>query len=357
MSFDIRFKICTFEQMKKAILFSFIFLSASSFAQSAKETEVFKPFQDSILHLCRIIYNNKTKDAEKEKYNAEMINVLEQALNTANSFEYPFDSLSILRYISVLPSSDHKCRVITWNIPKADGTQQYYGFVQEKFQQITSKGLFKHKKTEVMQLYKLTDKSADIKNPDNTISDHTKWFGMLYYKIIENKWKGKTYYTLLAWDGNDKISSKKIIDVLSFDLNGTPHFGADIFVYQKKYPKRIIFEYSANCTMSLRYSTKKDSIVFDHLSPTSPQLEGQYQYYCNDMSYDGFGFKKGKWNYGMDLNAINDRDEKDKLYHRPDEGGASKKESTNYKTIFDEYAPAGEGNKVIKHERKKRNKK
>ena len=97
---------------------------------------------------------------------------------------------------------------------------------------------------------------------------------------------------------------------LTFDFNGTPRFGADIFNMQKKYPKRIIFEYSANCSMSLKYNNKKDSIVFDHLSPTSPQLEGQYQYYCNDMSYDGFGFRKGKWNYGMDLNAINDKDEK-----------------------------------------------
>ena len=30
------------------------------------------------------------------------------------------------------------------------------------------------------------------------------------------------------------------------------------------------------------------------------------------MSYDGFGFKHGKWNYGADLNATNDKDDKDK---------------------------------------------
>ena len=140
---------------------------------------------------------------------------------------------------------------------------------------------------------------------------------MLYYKIILKKTKSKRYYTLLGWDGNDKITRKKIIDVLTLDNNGTPRFGADIFNNQKKYPKRIIFEYSANCNMSLRFSTKKDSIVFDHLAPNSPQLEGQFQYYCNDGSYDGFGFKGGKWNYGMDLNAINEKDEKDKLYIDP----------------------------------------
>ena len=86
---------------------------------------------------------------------------------------------------------------------------------------------------------------------------------------------------------------------------------------QKKNPKRVIFEYSASCNMSLKYNSKKDSIIFDHLSPTEPQLEGQFQYYCNDMSYDGFGFKHGRWNYGMDLDATNEKASKDKRYNDP----------------------------------------
>ena len=177
--------------------------------------------------------------------------------------------------------------------------------------------MFRKTKIETMQLYPLIDKSAEIKNPDNAITDNKKWFGMWYYKIIPSKTKTRTYYTLLGWDGNDKYSQKKIIDVLSFDNNGVPHFGADIFNFQKKYPKRIIFEYSATCNLSLKYSNQKDSIVFGHLAPIEPQLEGQYQYYCSDMSNDGFGFKKGKWNYGADVNAVNDKDEKDKIYHDP----------------------------------------
>lgn len=339
--------------MKKGAFVLLILFSAALFGQ----TNPFVSYQDSLLRICKKLYTTKKEDdATKEKLNEKLLATFETALNTPNSFDYPFDSLGILKYISVLTAPDKKCRIITWNIPKADGTQEYYGFIQEKYIQKTKKGLFKKQSQEIIQLYPLIDKSAEIKNPENTISDNKKWFGMLYYKIIEKKNKGKIYYTLLAWDGNDKLSTKKIIDVLTFDFNGTPRFGADIFNMQKKYPKRVIFEYSADCSMSLRYSSKKDSIVFDHLSPTSPQLEGQYQYYCNDMSYDGFGFRKGKWNYGIDLNAINDRDEKDKIYidpHKPD----NSKESNNYKSVFDGNAPTGEGNKVTKKERKKRTQK
>ena len=63
-------------------------------------------------------------------------------------------------------------------------------------------------------LFSLTDKSADIKNPENTVGEASKWYGMLYYKIVPVKIKRKKYYTLLGWDGNDKITAKKIIDVL-----------------------------------------------------------------------------------------------------------------------------------------------
>jgi hypothetical protein len=290
--------------MKKII---FLFLFLLSLACVAQEKTALDLYQDTLQTICKNLYASKITDNEKQKLNQQLLLTFERALNTSNSFDYPFDSLK--KDMAILTSPDTKFRIINWNIPKDDGTQEYYGFIQAKYKN--------KEKTEIIQLYPLIDRSAEIKNPENAINDNKKWFGMLYNKIILKKTKGKTYYTLLAWDGNDNFSRKKIIDVLTFDANGTPRFGADIFNMQKKYPKRVIFEYSANCNMSLKYSDKKDSIVFDHLAPTQPQLEGQFQYYCGDMSYDGFGFKKGKWNYGIDLNAINDKDYKDKSYKDP----------------------------------------
>jgi hypothetical protein len=260
------------------------------------------------------VFHAKT-DEDKKKYNDQLLLAFTNFLSQPHSFDAPLDSLK--KDMAILVSPDNTFRIINWNLQKADNTFEYYGFIQEKYREVIKKGFFKKETKETMLLFPLIDKSAEIKNPENAITDNKKWFGMLYYKIILKKTKTKNYYTLLALDENDKYSTKKIIDVLTFDNNGTPRFGADIFVIDKKYPKRVIFEYAATCTMTLRYNSQKDSIIFDHLAPTQPQLEGQFQYYCTDMSYDGFGFKRGKWNYGTDMNAINERDEKDKLYHDP----------------------------------------
>src|ERR1035437_3019684 len=336
------------------VLFLF---SIYSFSQEKNsETMQLNLYQDSLTILCKKIYGSKT-DSDKKKYNQQVLSTFERALNTANSFDFPFDSLNKdVDNVAFLKSPDNKFRIINWNIPQSDGTQEYYGFIQEKYLQVKKKGIFRKEYSETMQLYPLIDKSDEIKKPENTISDNKKWFGMLYYKIIEKKIKAKTYYTLLAWDGNDKYTTKKIIDVLTFDNNGTPRFGADIFNFQKKYPKRVIFEYAASCRMSLKFNEKKDSIVFDHLAPTEPQLEGQYQYYCGDMSYDGFGFKHGKWNYGLDINAVNEKDYKDKIGNDPHFDEKKTNESNNYKTIMDGSAPTGDGNKVIKRNKKKKKK-
>ena len=299
----------------KKIAFLILFLISLNII--AQEKNMDRPaldlYNDTLKIICKKLYSAKT-DLDKKKFNHQLLTTFELALNTVNSFDYTFDSLND---IARLIPPDKTFRILNWNVPYDDGTQEYFGFIQEKYIQLKKKGLFRKEKIETVQLYPLIDKSAEIKNPENTISDNKKWYGMLYYKIITKKTKSKTYYTLLAWDGNDKFSVKKIIDVLTFDNSGIPHFGADIFIMPKKYPKRVIFEYSATCSMSLKYNFKKDSIVFDHLEPNEPQLEGQYQYYCPDMSYDGFGFKHGKWNYGIDLNVTNEKDATDKLYNDP----------------------------------------
>jgi hypothetical protein len=339
--------------MKKLILIILIFYSFTGFSQSGKEKADNVLKEADLVATCKNLYSSKGEI--QLKYNKELIQKFESILNDPNSFEnYEFDSLK--KDLSILRSPDNQFRIIHWHIEKSDGTYEYFGFIQSKHSEIKKASLFHKTHTETIQLYPLTDKSAEIKNPENAVTDNKKWFGMRYYKIIHNKTKSKDYYTLLGWDGNDKFSQKKIIDVLTFDNAGVPHFGADIFSFQKKYPKRIIFEYSSTCSMSLKYNSKKDSIVFGHLSPIEPQLEGQYQYYCSDMSFDGFGFKKGKWNYGSDLNAVNEKDDKDKFYGNPGDISISNDKSNNYQNVLNENSPAGDGNKVVKKEKKKRKK-
>ena len=270
-------------------------------------------YEDSLIKLESRIYKS-IPDSSKLLLNTKFISLFERALKTDKSFDYPFDSL---KSIARLASSDHRFKILNWNLPLSDGTFIYYGFIQSY-----------NYKTKKYELFPLIDKSDDIKNLATISTDNLKWFGMLYYKIIEQKYKKKTYYTLLGWEGNDKISCKKIIDVISFNNTGIPKFGEALFEMGKQNPKRVIFEHSSSAIMSLRYDDQNELIVFDHLAPLSPAFEGQYQYYAPDLSYDGFEFKKGKWVYIKNVDARNGKSDKDKTYTQP--GTKEKKEAKRF---------------------------
>ncbi len=310
--------------MKKYFcLLLILFATLVSAQEKNAATQELDAYNDT-LTVVKKLYSSKT-DSEKQKWNQQLLATFERSLNLNNSFDYPYDSLNDIARIM---SPDKTFRIINWNVPNDDGTHEYFGFIQKKQIQTIKKGMFKKDKIETIQLYPLTDRSSEIKNADNYVSDNKKWYGMLYYNVIIKKTKSNTYYTLLAWDGNDKLSSKKIIDVLTFDKSGIPHFGASIFNMGKVHQKRVIFEHASTCTMSLKYNQKKDSIIFDHLVPPQPQLEGQYQYYCPDLGCDGFGFKRGKWNYATDIIATNDKNEKDKNYVNPLNTGTARESNT-----------------------------
>jgi len=300
--------------MRRTIVYFLIFISTAALSQEISPAmqlkKVYEFTQSGIKPLVKQLYAAKSTE-EQININKKLLAAFEEAIQIPETFNYEFDSLK--KDIGVLISPDNRFR-----------------FIQSKFTEIKKSGSHKKTKIETLQLYPLTDKSSEIKNPENAITDNKKWFGALYSKIIIKKTKSKTYYTLLGWDGNDKFSQKKIIEVLTFDPTGAPRFGADIFNYDRKFPKRVIFEFSATCNMSLKFSNKKDSIIFGHLAPTQPQLEGQFQYYCSDMSFDGFGFKKGKWNYMPDVHAVNEKDEKDKYYNDPHDRSEGHNQSTDY---------------------------
>lgn len=291
--------------IKHIVIFCLVIASV----QCAIAQQSFKADEDTLLRLEKDLYASKN-DKVKMEANARLKAAFELILKKENSFNYPFDSL---KEIGRIYSPDKSFRIINWDVPKDDGTYDYFGFIQTY-----------DTKRKANHLYPLTDKSADIKNPDNTVGDAAKWFGMLYYKIIPIKVKRKKYYTLLGADGNDRLTRKKIVDVLYFIPDGSPRFGADLFKLEKRSPKRVIFEFSAQATMSLNYNEDTKQIVFDHLAPSQSKFEGQFQYYGPDFSFDGLELIKGKWVYITDVDARNGKSNKDNKYNDP------KDKSKNY---------------------------
>lgn len=287
-----------------------IFTLLSVYSAMAQLTEAekkhFSEMEDSLKKLeLRVFYSKKIPD--RFEANKNFLAYWAYVLKEETSLQYPFDSI---KEVARLLSPDKKFRIITWNLFKEDGTHAYFGFIQVNNSKTVKKGLFKRETTKQYEVFPLLDKSATVKTPENYVADPTKWFGMLYYDIIKSD---DDFYTLLGWDGNEKLTQRKFIDVLSFKTDGTPVFGKDVFKIPGKFGKRIMFEYAAEVAMSLKYNDNRKQIIFSHLAPNSldPILVGQYQYYGPDGSFDGLSMKKGRWTYEAAIDIRKDKDKND----------------------------------------------
>jgi hypothetical protein len=275
--------------IKLLVLLFVILVSEQNTFGKYENSEDLRLVEDSLNHYFTKLVS-ETNDARKIELNNHIIHYFKQALKNENSFTYQFDSL---KFVGVILSPDEKLRIITWNLPYNDRTYQYFGFVQYK----------KTKKS--YEFYELFDKSEQIKKPEQAILNTKNWYGALYYKIIVNKSNGTEYYTLLGADLNNLFTKKKIVDILYFDKNGFPVFGKKVFKNKTTPISRVIFEFSAQTNMTLTYDDEKEMIIYDHLSPSRPSLEGQFEFYGPDFSYDGLKFERGIWNAYSDIDVRN----------------------------------------------------
>ena len=263
--------------------------------------KVYEDSMKSLQHVRINAYNDKDKDAA----NTKMVRLMKKALSLPGSFNYPFDSL---KTIGIVMSPDKQFRIITWDVPKSGCNFEYYGFIQSY-----------NTKKKKYNLFVLEDHRADIPNTRTAMCSADKWIGMLYYKIIKEK--NTKFYTLLGWQGYNKMITCKIIDVLSFNAQGVPGFGKSVYeklpASFKTNAKRIIFQYSAEVTMSLKYDAAKNWIVFDHLAPIDDGLGGQYQYYGPSAQEDGLEWKNGTWEYVANIDARNPNNNEDEQFNDP----------------------------------------
>jgi len=229
---------------------------------------------------------NAGNDSERESINQKIVDKFRVVLEDPRSFDYPFDSIT---HAGILKSEDNRIRLYNWNVPYQAGYNIYYCFLQ-------------YRKEDTLLTHQLHDRSEKIENPESKLLSKDNWYGALYYRIIKNKGRfDKFYYTLLGYDPHDYLTNIKVIDVLSFNKEDEPVFGAAIFKNRQEMSKRLLFEYSEFANMMLRYDKDKKMIVYDHLSPSQPQYEGQREFYGPDFSYDGLKFENGIWNTYFDL--------------------------------------------------------
>ncbi len=224
---------------------------------------------------------------------AEFNPVFWDLLNRREAFDYPFDSL---KNVSKVLSSDGHIRILTWLLPSRTGdSYSYYGVVQE---------LVKNENR--VRTTGLTEVKPDPEQVNNAEFKPENWYGTIYYDMIECRSGKQIYYTLLGWKGNNRITTRKIIEIMTIDMYGNITFGKPILDTGDGLAwNRVVFEYNANAVMLLRYDEHKRMIVFDHLSPSSPGLKGNYEHYGPDFTYDGYRFKKGLWQLRKNLEMNN----------------------------------------------------
>lgn len=217
----------------------------------------------------------------------KFIPLLVKTLEIPGAYDYPFDSL---KFMNILEPEDKSFRLVNWCLKYNDGTYRYYGAIWNK-----SDGPLK------LTPLRCDTGSFDTYDIDTLITGPNPWIGALYYKMITVKEKKKTYYLLLGWDGFNYLSDRKIIDVLSFDENGSTAFGAPVFDVKGKIQDRIVFYFSGNVTMALKYIPEYNIITFDHLVPPNPANQGNLFSYITDGSYDYLQLSHGKWTWHDDL--------------------------------------------------------
>ncbi|MGY5252111.1 hypothetical protein [Sphingobacterium spiritivorum] len=254
--------------------------SAHAQKSSGKAMQV---WQDSLLSIGSRVFQNPS-EPERIDANFKFVKTLVSALKEKNSFDFGFDQLKM---ISVLNSPDNKFRIFSWNVPLNDGSYLYYGSIQLK----TGNG--------ELSLIPLLDKTFEIQQAEQAVVSSSSWYGAQYYEIIQNA----DHYLLLGWKGHNRLFTQKVIEVLS--LKGKEAtFGKKLFSDQPQISRKI-FNYTRQASMLLRYDAAKKRIVFDHLVPADKSLEGKYQYYGPDLTYDAYEIVPAKLFFKSNIEFTN----------------------------------------------------
>lgn len=276
--------------MQKISLILFILINLNSFAQKGNN-KLIAQYENTLKVMAHTIMN-ATTETKKRSANTKFITKLTEVLQYEKSFRFPFDSLVTIARIR---PKDGSFRIFNWLLKKDNGSYEYYALIH-----------YYNKRKKHYEIIPLVDNSNNIRNIEQAQLDAKNWFGCLYYDIVDIKRNGRKYYTLLAWDGNDGFSTKKIIDIMYFSGKNKIKFGLPIFKKNKKESqKRVIIQYDANTSVSVRYHDKEQKIIFSHLVPRSKGLEGLFEYYIAEGTFNSYNYKKGKWWLEQDVDIRN----------------------------------------------------
>jgi hypothetical protein len=239
--------------------------------------------EDSLKKLAVAIVMDKDP-AVRFRTDSTFTRTLVRALKIQHSFQFPFDSIL---QVSRLYAPDSSFRIFTWQVVKDESIVRRHGAIQMK----TADGTLK--------LFPLIDKTQLIYNTFDTITSNESWIGAIYYRIIKTIDKNQSIYTLLGYDENNMRSTKKRMEILTFDQLGKPVFGKPIISFEedtlpKQMQSRFWLEYKKGGNARFQFDDEMNLIIYDHLIPEEGEVGKKYTY-IPDGDYEGFKWKNGKW--------------------------------------------------------------
>jgi hypothetical protein len=215
---------------------------------------------------------------------SNFVRTLVRTLLLKNSFYYPLDSV---KGISKVYAPDTSFRIITWFISYDD----YYG---------RQRGVIQHKPVNgVSQFIPLYDCSEFTAKAEDSVRNQRNWIGAVYYNIIKTQFRGKNYYTLFGHDSYGLRSTRKWIEVLSFNEKKEPQFGGPFFSFEKdtvRKPTKFRFhiEYKKDAATLVNFISDENMILVDHLISETDEPENKWTL-VPDGDYEGFKWENGRW--------------------------------------------------------------
>ena len=213
--------------------------------------------------------------AVRDSSNQKFLRALKDYLSEEGHFREPLSQCTnVLR----LESPDERFAIYTWQRPDQDFKYQQYGLIAGDFRG----------GTKVIELQDQWDNLLDL---NFKTFKPEEWPGAIYYSIlpIEDE---KDQYLLLGLNMGETIN-QKIIEVLEVSKRGKVRFGAKKFKIEnfvdkvfRKPPMRLILQYNAKYSATVRWNPEAEKVIMDHLAPPEPKMKGLYQVYGPDFSYD-----------------------------------------------------------------------
>jgi hypothetical protein len=292
---SVTMKIVDLRSMKMMRLFAlFLFLLMISFQGiCSPDTLAFKPAVSRLIVLGDSVLKLRD-DGLKDSLNQQFSSLLDSILYAPDGTKLSFHQVKSL---SVAQDPSKKVKTITWMMIKNNGAQyQYFGYL------ITQ--LDPKKPASITRLRQ--NKDLNREDLEFLKGDSSSWMGCIYYSVLSERYKKKEYFILLGWAPQSQFTTRKIVEPITI----TPtkiNIGAPVIKAGGKAKTRLVFEFNAQVSVSLRYNEDKKMIVMDHLSSSDPRPEskGMFQLYGPDLSYDGLKFEKGLWILQRDIDVRN----------------------------------------------------